>query len=249
MTQQELISKLQELKQIKPNADWVLLSKNQILSTKAHRIEPIGNAKNIGNIFNVIFGRKLAYSFATFLFLAVGAYGLANIISLQNAKDTNQPAIALLAAEAELQNNFRVLEEKSKNLMEVIEKEPGKVDMAIQETKVAVENVTDSIKKEPLLSKKAALEVSKNRTYLNIAGNDALDEEYDNLFKTASLQLLEDLKNVVLPDDRKEFLDKISKDYTEGLYEGKYSVLLEDILMFNASLIIENSVSEIESGE
>lgn len=246
MKQQELISKLQELKQIKPNANWVLLSKNQILDTKVHGIERVGIVKNLGNIFNVIFGRKLAYSFAAFLFIALGVYGLTNVISLQNAKNTNQP-IALLAAEAELQNNFRILDEKSKNLMEVIEKEPGKVNVAIQETKVAVESVTESIKKEPMLSKKVALEVSKNRTYLNIAGNDELDKEYDNLFKTASEQLLEDLKNVALPEERKEFLDKISVDYTKGLYEGKYSVLLEDILMFNAGLMIENSVGK--SGE
>lgn len=211
MEEKELISKLQTLKQIRPNQNWVVLTKNQILGQSA----PVKAARPsyIPNIFDIIFQRKLAYAMAVLLIVLIGAYSLVNFISFQQV---NNSKIALLAAEAELKNNFRIMGETSKSLKEAIESEPQKIDQAVEEAKVAVKNTTELIKKEPSLAKTVAAEAVKNRTYLNIAGREDFNEVNDAFYKTTLEALFDYYEEVSMLQEQRQAFELIRDSYNKG---------------------------------
>lgn len=215
MIKQELIKKLQSLKQVKPRENWVLFNKNQILSAshQEYTTAKTDYVRSLGNMFEIVFRGKLAYSFslAVILFIAIGTYAL---VSMQKANSNSN--VALLAAEAELRSNFTIMAEKSKNLAKVIESEPQKVDKAIEETKIAVEKVTESIKKDPSLAKTVASETMKNRTYLNIIGRDDLAEANDTLYSTTLDTLFNYYEDVTMPQEQHEALELIKDSYKKG---------------------------------
>ncbi len=231
MTQEELILSIKSLKHIKPRENWVVFTKSRILShsNKDYEVIKTNSAFFLGNIFEVFFTRKLAYSLVAILLVAAGAYSLINITSFQNNK------VELLASEAKLKNDFKILEEKSKYLMETIERDPEGVDMAIEATRVAVENIADSIKEEPSLAKTVALEV-KNRTYLNVEGHDDLKEAENGMYKNIVWPLIAGLDPTTLTKNQQQSLEEI-----KNLYEQKeYAVSFEKFLMLYTGLKSEN---------
>lgn len=69
MTEKELVGKIRELRQIKPNQDWVVLTKNRILGGEEKHTSLI-------SIFRVIFF-KPAYVCLIFIFVLLGLFGIA----------------------------------------------------------------------------------------------------------------------------------------------------------------------------
>jgi len=220
MTEQELITKLQSLKQIKPRENWVLFTKNQILNNNSqeHTLENTNYLKAFGNMLGIVFGGKFAYSLAVLLFVAFGLY---TFVSLQ--KDNNNSAIALLAAEAELKNNLTIMAEKSRNLVEAIESEPQKVEQAIEETKTAVKNATESVKnatesvkEDPSLMEVVALETIRNRTYLNVAGREDLKETNEEFYNMTLKALFEYYGEKTITEDQEKELESIKNSHEKG---------------------------------
>lgn len=240
ISDQELISKLQTLKQIAPSKEWVFSAKMQILEQNKV-FAPVMQSEGQGILHilqSFLYNRRIAYSFAVLLLLVFGGYALSPITELKNTD--NKPSVALLAAEAELKNNFKIMAEKSENLALAIEREPQRIESAIAETKVAVKNVTESIRKEPELTNTIASEVSKSRTYLTIAGEDSdLKEAADGFHKLICERMLPVLeKNAVLEEDQ-----QLLKDI-KAMYENKeYALAFENMLMLNAQIQTKIEVS------
>lgn len=234
MTEKELISKLKELKQIKPKESWVFSLKTNIFESNpvhSNGFKKAEYAQITPNIISLVYGkRKLAYSFAVLLFIFTGLYSFMNFYSLQQAKIANEN---LLMVQAELTSNVKIFKEKSVNLAEVVKMDQmEKIDLAIEEAKIATENLTDSIKKEPSLAKTIASEISNNKTYLNVAGSEYLQETSNDLYKTIDEQLINDLKKATLTYDQQKSLEEIVY-----LYDKKeYADALESILMLNITL-------------
>jgi hypothetical protein len=222
MEPQELISKLQELKQIKPRQEWVVLTKinmfGPITITAKEHVNP-RTAWSFANVLGLFYQRKLAYAFTAFLFIFVGIFTFLHygLPQKKNVKVASQSISAAdLAIENTLKNNVKDFKMKSQNLAQVAQsKSPGKspvVSLAIKEVKDAAKNLTDTIQKNPQLAKTIALDVNNNKTLLDIpGGTDAggLKQVSDDLYKTLVQQLIKDEQGMTLTSDQKMVLDNV----------------------------------------
>lgn len=74
MTEKDLIKQLKQLKEIKPDKDWVLLTKRQIL---ADAQADASVRRSTSNIF-AVFQWKLAFAPVISVFIVIGLFGFAN---------------------------------------------------------------------------------------------------------------------------------------------------------------------------
>ncbi len=235
MTQEnQIISKLQTLKQIKPRQEWVISVKRQILNTEFAPVTFANNpVKNIlSNIFKPSFQKNFVYAFAVFLFMIVGAFGFMKINSgNSNTKIAQQPAVELVA----IKNTVETFKETSKNLSQVaqiIKTNPQNIsptikELAVNQVKDAAQKLTDAIKSDPQLAKNVALDVNNNKTYLDVLGGNNLNEVTD-AYKTIDEQLLKDANSETLTPEKKTELNRIEAEFSKG---DDYSSVLRDLLI------------------
>ena len=74
MTEQDLIKKLQTLKDIKPNKDWAIFAKSQILKEESKRnvFVPV---LNTWQVLKMVFVNQYAFAGAIVLFVVMGTFG------------------------------------------------------------------------------------------------------------------------------------------------------------------------------
>ena len=150
MTEQQLISKLQELKQIKPRKDWVALSKMNILGSDA-----IGKKVSVApkyqwkfsDILGLFYQRKFAYALASFLFIAVGVFGFIRyaVVDNSNAKVALQSPVTLAAIKSNVED-FKI---KSQNLADAAKSNLQELPLAVKAVKDAAKELASAIKKDP----------------------------------------------------------------------------------------------------
>ena len=138
MTEKELISRLQSLKQIKPRENWAVFAKSRIFENNIIDNKSIKNSI-LSDILRGVFQKKLVYSFATFLFVVAGLfgfmkYGLPNKINSSlnetaNIKIIQQYQENLIAIKSNVED-FRV---KSKNLSQISKSSsPENISLALK---------------------------------------------------------------------------------------------------------------------
>ncbi len=222
MEDKQLISKLNQLKAIQPRKDWVVLSKAEILGSdaKASNVTVMPTYQfAFSNMLNLAFNRKFTYSLAVFLFVFMGFFG-----QLKYGLITN----GIPARELSVAGNVEQLKLKSQSLATaVISKQEKEISVAIKDVKSVTENLTKAIAKDPASVKAIALDVTQNKTYLDILGAPDLKETSDLLYKVIDEQMIIDLKNTSLTENQKKAFDRIQELYNNG----KYSEALENILL------------------
>ena len=178
-----------------------------------------------------IFQRKVAYAFASFLFVAVGLFGVMKYgfpeksINVQMSVQSQENLVAI-------KSNVEEFKAKSKSLSQIAQSNPQDFTLAVKEVKEAAKGLTDAIKNDPALAKEVALEINNNKTYLDIQGGEDLKATSDELYKEIDSQMIEDLENTTLTESQQEALN-IAKD----LYEkGKYANALESILLLDMAM-------------
>ena len=106
ITEKQLIESLSQLKEIKPNQEWVSLLKSQILTEQpVEKTIPAITARKISImdvITSVMFQRKMAYALASFVFVIVGVFGFAQytmpgdlLFSIRKASEQSQKRMKL----------------------------------------------------------------------------------------------------------------------------------------------------------
>jgi len=243
----EIISRLQQLKQVKPNKEWVFLIKNQILGSYNPLTGDLSKNKlswleEFSNIFKVIFTKKLAYALPVFLLTTAGAV----VFLMNNGFPPDKPKIALSPFAASVlesdnniidnniikdnlvNDNLEMFKIRSQYLANAA-RDKQDVAMAVQEVREAAKNLTDIIHNNPKAAKSIALDVNNNKTYLSMTGEYDLKETSDALYKAIDSQMIEDLKKATLTEEQEETLQYIIDLYNER----KYSAALENILLFN----------------
>lgn len=228
MTEQELISKLQGLKQIKPNTQWVSLAKTEIFKNNFASYSNPQKAV-FTNIFSAIFQRKMAYSLAVLLFVFVGISGVWQYTSLvgdnnQESKPTQESPIAL----AEVKNSVESFKVKSQNLADMVTNKED-ASLILSEVKNTAKELTMAIKKDPQLAKKVALDINNNKTLLDISGANSVSE-VSNMYETIVVSLMKDLEERSLTADQSTELERI-KTYINDRQD--YITALRDILMIS----------------
>jgi len=239
----ELISKIQELKQIKPRKDWVALAKMDILGPDVVVQSPVmakpASLYSLPNALGLFYQQKLAYAFAVFLFTCIGMFGMAQYTLpgdvLFSVKKMTEQSQASLTGESNLKNSFETLKKRSQDLAAVVaNNKQGNMPSAIKEVKDATSSLTDALAKDPASAKAVALEIKNNSTLLSTLDgvSDAeLKQTSDILYKIIDQQMIADLQKTTLTESQKKELDDINSLYEEG----KYSEALEKILLINAA--------------
>ncbi|OGZ69953.1 MAG: hypothetical protein A3F47_02300 [Candidatus Staskawiczbacteria bacterium RIFCSPHIGHO2_12_FULL_38_11] len=235
MTEQELISRLQSLKQIKPRENWVVFAKTKIFDAPVYaKYANIKTARNsvFSDTLASIFQKKVAYAFAAFLFVVAGMFGFMkygffnNPANVQVAQVSQEHLTAIKSNVEEFKTKSKILSQmtKSSDLKEIA--------LAVKEIKDVAKELTEAIKNDSQLAKEVALDINNNKTYLDIEGEGDLKETSDILYKTIDEQMIKDLEGATLTESQQEALKIAKKLYDEG----KYSNALESILLLNMAM-------------
>lgn len=230
MTEEQLISKLQGLKQIKPRKEWVFLIKSQILGNDIFKPKVVSEPSYKDILINILrasFQRKFAYALAAFLFVVAGSFGFMKYglpDSTVTVKIANQPQENLVS----IKSNVEDFKAKSRNLSQIATLNSQDISSAIKEVEDAAKELINAIKKEPQLARAVALDINNNKTYLDVL--EAGDLKSD-LYKTVVTPILLDLKEksekgILTPNQ-----ESASKR-AQGVYDGgNYIGALEDVLL------------------
>jgi len=249
LTEKELISKLQTLKDIKPRQDWVIFAKREILGLPAVALAKAGRNKTsykekfLGVLdFLPVFTyqRKLAYAFATFLLIMVGMFGFAQytmpgdlFFSVKKATEQSQAA---LSGQTNLRQDMTNLNNRINDLARATkEGRTANIPSAIDEVRQSAFRVTESLKssltKDPQSTRELASNAQKIKQLQTLA--DLTDTPEIKSLNDALAALVQneitDLEKTTLTEDQQ----KILKDVKDLYEKGDYGTTLEKILTIN----------------
>jgi len=233
MTQNELIGKIRELRQIKPRKDWVLLTKTQILGqeeTPKFELFPFF---------------KPAYAGLFFLLL------LAGLIEFSQGALPGDPLYSLKRITEKAQAVFVSKEEQPKLQLELTSKrleELNKVADAnrvkrlapalneFQKTKiVAKKEILDSIKNK---SEKEAIKIAKalapklnevnekEKKVYAVLNTESTEGTEQTAEKAVVEILIKDVKNSTLTEEQKADLVKVEEYYKSGDYQEALNLFM-----------------------
>ncbi len=235
MNEKQLIEAIRELKEIKPRQEWVSLVKSQILPNKTW---------SIGNILTYLpqinEQRRLAYAFATLVFIIVGMFGFAQY---------TVPGDLLFSVKkiTESQDPFQIAYNRSEELVQILkENKTQNIAPAVGEFKASISGAAKdlvlSLTQDPKVTpnkkslKEIAAEVKKiqdNQKQLETLGIDISKteeaKEYDNALASLVKNQIEDLEKSTLAESQQKALIQAKDLYSQQ----KYSDALEEILLIN----------------
>lgn len=236
MTEADLIKKIQELKQIKPRKDWVILTKSQILGQ-----EPKMGWASILEVFpRFLFQPKPAFATLIILGALVGTFGLAQnslpgdfMYSLKRVAEKGQAVFVseIEKPKAQLELVNKRLEEltkiaetnRVKNIAPALEEYQASASQAAKEiTKAKQPDVKEIVQQ----TKK--LEENKQKIEaLGIVVGET--EELDNAVVQLAEREIKDLENRILTEKQEELLTEAKQDFETG----NFASALEKILLLS----------------
>ncbi len=201
MNENELFNKIKELKQIKPNQSWVVLTKNQILGG-----EPSYRGRASVALFAFDFLRKPGFAVvAAVLLLFAGLAGFFYLTERPNEMaevpaETEQAKMIVLALE-ELQTEVNQATEALKKI-----KEPQKVLEARNVVIPTIEAVRNVIAEAPAEAQVLAMKINK------------MESALDEMTAIQAKSLIQDLETRTLTDIQNNILEKAKQAYEQGNY-------------------------------
>lgn len=235
MTEKELIGKLQELRQIKPRKDWVVLTKNQILGESARgqasvSFFPIWKPALVTvTAFGILFG---IFAFAQNALPGDILYPIKKIAEKSQAafvSEKEKPIIQLELVNKRLEELNKIAENNQlKNLPPALTE--------LKTTKlVAKKEVSNILKNKPekeaiKVAKEIALKLKEiNKKEKQVLTSLRIESEETNQEPTEKViaeLLIKDLEERTLNEKQQKILQEAKEDYKVG----KYSQTLEKIL-------------------
>ncbi|TSC75449.1 MAG: hypothetical protein G01um101430_291 [Parcubacteria group bacterium Gr01-1014_30] len=232
----ELIAKIKQLRQIKPNQDWVFLTKNRILGPSAElkASEPTYKERtplnaSIASVLRVFFLRP-AYVGALALFILFGLFGFAqNSLPgdyLYPIKRIAERSQTLFASEDEkVQMSLELAQKRLEELTRVVDaNQTQKLAPAIKEFEASLSEVVSG---SDVASVKKLVEMRKRTQELQSRGV-VIEEEGLQILELESLvrvleELISDLESRALTVKQELLLDHMK----ELVGKGQYSEALE----------------------
>lgn len=241
MTEKELIAQLREFRQIKPNQDWVLLTKNNILEgTRRDRV-----SVSFGEILEgirIILKHKYAFSSALFILILLGVFGFSqNSLpgdSLYPIKKMAENSQAVFFSErGQIFRNFDLANKRLNDLTKAVEQNSVRnLGPAINEFQTSVSKAVESLgqaEKNPQAIKEIAVEVKKLEDKTKEVKSLGVEVGETGQLQKALAQLVEeqikDLEAKTLTEEDQKVLEQAKDSYAEG----DYSQALEDILLLS----------------
>ena len=240
MTEKELIGKIRELHQIKPNQDWVVLTKSQILRTEKPVFSPFA-----------IFSPAKAYSCAgmVFVLLLVGIFGFAQHSLpgdfLYSIKKITERSQAVFISESEKPNfQLKLTSNRLEDLARIVEaNQVSKLSSALKELSAskseAKKEVVNSIKNKPEeaveIAKKVAPELQEinereDQVLASLGLEPVQEETGEPTEKTVIEVLIQDVENSSLTEEQENDLAKVKELYDNENYQGALEFYLTSSL-------------------
>ncbi len=228
MREKELIKKIRQLRQIKPDKEWVVLTKKQILG------EEIGSGKfsAVLDFLAKIFLRRFNFKFALagIIFVLFGLFGFSqNSLPgdfLYPVKKITEKSQAIFVSEKEKPEvNLELAEKRLEDLKKVVEtNQVKKLAPAIKEFQGSLSEVKGGA--DPKVVKKV-VELRKKTKEIQSKGivveEEGLEKvELESLYSVLK-NLISDLENRTLNEKQAEVLVQMK----ELVEQGKYSQALE----------------------
>lgn len=241
MTEKQLIEKLNGLREIKPNQEWVVLTKKSILGSetifeKIDLKDRVLRARDI--IIAMNYKAKLAYSFAALLLAVVGTVGAAQravpgdvLFSVRKATEKIQTAFANNDAS---KYNFEIANKRLEDLVLVVkDNRTQNLAPAISEFQASIADATKNLvaytRKNPGNIKEIADQIKKikeNSVLLDKIGGSDVVTTSDNLYKAIVGEEIKALEKITLTEDQQKTLTKIKELFDAGKYSDAFEKIL-----------------------
>ena len=227
MTEKELISKLQELRQIKPNQNWTFSLKSRILAQ-----EP---AYRQGISVNFFPFWRPAFATLVSIFVLVGLFGFSqNSLPgdlLYPVKKIVERGEALFVSEQEKpQASLELAGKRLEELAKIAQtNQARKLPQAITEFQASANQVAKNFSKtEKITANSEAIqrivELGREKQVVEKTLATQIEtEELDNTYKNLAEYFIEDLSTRTLTEGQAEILNQMK----ELVEQGKYSAALE----------------------
>lgn len=239
MTEKKLISELKKFKEVKPNSDWVLFTKDQI--TKRSEAKPMNIAQLLRNFVEelqkgekFVFQHKLAFSSALLLVVFMGMFGFAqqsmpgdSLFTIKKLTEQGQGVFLVNKSS----HSFEIAEKRLDDLVKIAEANsvdnlaPALVEYNETVSKAAKE-IDDTGSAEEIAKevKKLQEKEEKIRSYgIEIEENNDLNVALAGVVERELVVLRER----ELSEEQQKTLAEIEKE----VEEKNYSVALEKILL------------------
>lgn len=244
ITQKQLIEQIKGLKEIKPRQGWVILAKSQIFDSSPTKIllgdkNPVRKVSIFDVIKSINFQKKLAYSFATLVFVIVGLIGFAEHtmpgdLLFPVKKIAEQSEAALIGHP----NSVARLSKSISDLAQVAkEGRTGNIPSAISEVNANASQLAKDLKNNLITDSETIEKIAVGlQTLAYVSGTD-LSESMDikDLYRVVAQNQIADLEKATLTEEQEEILAE-AKDLYE---QEKYKQAFEKILMINKLRINE----------
>lgn len=241
MNEEKLIEKIKQLKEIKPNKDWVFQLKKEIFSQE---VEP---KIDWLSVFTFVPRHKLAFATLTVVFVLIGVFGFAQnslpgeflypvkkvveMAQINLAAKEQKPRLQLELANKRLADIAKIAEaNEAKKLAPAVEEFQASVSQAaknlteIAKTEIAEPGRTTKISKEVVLEVQKLEEQKQKIEDLGIIVGKT--EELNDALAQLVEREIKDLEGRALTESQQELLLE-AKETSEN---GNYSQALETIL-------------------
>ena len=248
MTEKQLISKIKQLKQIKPSENWVYFAKNQILNDERRIFKKetgfnfsfVSFIKELQKGEMFVFQHKPAFAFLTVLLILIGVFGFAqssipgdSLFTLKKIAEQSQSIF--VSEENQPKRNFELANKRLDDLTKIAqENSVDNLASAINEYQASVSKAAESLAKaeKPDIKEISAVikELEKKEEAIKSLGIEIGEkEELKNVLADIVALEISDLEEKSLTEEQKELLIKIKQNYEQG----NYSQALEEIFLFN----------------
>ena len=221
MTQDQLIKNLKQLKQIKPNQDWVAFNKTQILGQEEKTFE---------NFFSVLW-RKPAYAtIATAMLLVVGIVGFLLVETTEKVVVYEPAELAEPKPEKEAIVALGYLQKEIDLVTEGIEK-IGNIDdleklLVVNDTVMSITQAVEGVNVE--IEKLEIIEENKENKILALRlSADKLVNTTHKMTATEVAQLIKDLETRTLTEAEQDDLEQAKIAYQNGVYNTALTYIIQ----------------------
>ena len=239
MTEKELIKKLKKLQEIKPSQDWVVLTKNQILSdNKDNKVKESFISQFI-SVFNVRPYLKPAFATALCFCLLFTVFSFAeNALPgdlLYSVKKIGEKTkLSLTSEEGRTNAQLELTQRKLNELTIIAEENKGKnLASAVQEVEKAMKDTAETLKNTVLTAdvreKVEAIEVQKEKVEEILAvkiDSQELDESMSDYYRILVEREIKEFESIELIPEQEELLKEIKELFEQGNYQEALAKIL-----------------------
>ncbi len=236
MEEKEVIAKIKQLKQVKPNEDWVILSKQQILGEEEK--SSFFNLEELVLGLKLLFRHKLAFASVVVLLVMIGTFGFAQksvpgdmLFSIKRAGETGTGLFSL----DRMERDFNIANKRLEDLNKVArENNVNNLAPAINEYQASVSETAKAIQQEVKDNPQATEEIvgkikslAQKTAEIESLGVEVPENQELNVALTEMLKAqVKDLEKRSLKEEDISTLEAIKTD----IEEGRYTEALEKLL-------------------